>query len=182
MYIVFSKIEFRSVKIMNTNLFAQYRKLHKLATTNSKFEKKIILDMHHHKTCMYINFQQNQVKTQVMTVHTSLFAKKIPICINLQLPIIIFKNRLFQTCIFVKRTCMSIFSKIGLVDRSKIVHTNLFAGCINLQLPIIILKNLIFLDMHHHETYMYINFQQNQGKTQVMTVHTSLFAKKSQVA
>ena len=31
--------------------------------------------MHDHKTYMYINFQQNQVKTQVMTVHTSLFAK-----------------------------------------------------------------------------------------------------------
>ena len=36
--------------------------------------------------------------------------------------------------------------------------------------------------MHHRKTYMYINFQQNQVKTQVMTVHTSLFAKKSQVA
>ena len=31
--------------------------------------------MHDHKTYMYINFQQNQVKTQVMTVRTSLFAK-----------------------------------------------------------------------------------------------------------
>ena len=61
--------------------------------------------MHDHKTDMYINFQQNQVKTQVMTVHTSLFAKKIVSCINLQLPIIIFKNRLFQSCIIVKRTC-----------------------------------------------------------------------------
>ena len=30
--------------------------------------------MHDHKTYMYINFQQNQVKT-VMTVHTSVFAK-----------------------------------------------------------------------------------------------------------
>ena len=50
---------------------------------------------------MYINFQQNQVKTQVMTVHTSLFAKKIASCINLQLPI--------------------------KIDRSKIVYTNLFA-------------------------------------------------------
>ena len=60
---------------MHTNLFAQYRKLHTFATTNSNFEKKIILDMHDHKTYMYINFQQNQVKTQVMTVHTSLFAK-----------------------------------------------------------------------------------------------------------
>ena len=31
--------------------------------------------MHHHKTYMYINFQQNQVKTQVMAVHTILLAK-----------------------------------------------------------------------------------------------------------
>ena len=32
--------------------------------------------------------------------------------------------------------------------------------------------------MHNHKTYMYINLQQNQDKTQlVMTVHTSLFAK-----
>ena len=45
--------------------------------------------------------------------------KNIASCINLQLPIVIFKNRLFQACIFVKRTCMSIFSKIGLVDESK---------------------------------------------------------------
>ena len=58
----------RSVKTVHTNLFAQYRKLHKLATTNSNFEKKVLLDMHHHKTYMYINFQQDQVKTQVMTV------------------------------------------------------------------------------------------------------------------
>ena len=67
----------RPVKTVHTNLFAQYRKLHKFTTTNiSNFEKKtILLDIHHHKTYMYINFQQNQVKTQVMTVHTSLFAK-----------------------------------------------------------------------------------------------------------
>ena len=59
----------RSVKTVHTNLFAQYRKLHKVATTNSTFEKKkFFLDIHHHKTYMYINFQQNQVKTQVMTV------------------------------------------------------------------------------------------------------------------
>ena len=38
------------------------------------------------------------------------------------------KNRLFQTCIIVKHTCISIFSKIGLVYRSvKTVQTNLFA-------------------------------------------------------
>ena len=60
----------RSVKTVHTNLFAQYRKLHKFATTNSNFEKKIILEIHHHKTYVYINFHQNQVKTQVMTVPT----------------------------------------------------------------------------------------------------------------
>ena len=68
----------RSVKTVHTHLFAQYRKLYKFATTNRNFEKKKILvdiDLHHHKTYKYINFRQNQVKTQVMTVHTSLFAK-----------------------------------------------------------------------------------------------------------
>ena len=30
----------------------------------------------------------------------------------------ILKNRLIQTCNIVKRTCISIFSKIGLVDQS----------------------------------------------------------------
>ena len=66
----------RSVKTVHTNLFAKKCKLHKFATTNSNFEKKtIFLDMHHHKTSMYINFQQNQVKTQVMTVHTRVGVK-----------------------------------------------------------------------------------------------------------
>ena len=37
-------------------LFLNNRKLHKFATTNSNFEKKNILDMHHHKTYMYVNF------------------------------------------------------------------------------------------------------------------------------
>ena len=96
---------------------------------------------------MYINFQQNRVKTQVMTVLTSLFAKKIASCINLQLRIIIFKNRLFQTCIIVKRTCTSIFSKIGLVDQSKPctqIYLQKIANCINLQLAIRISKNQAF--------------------------------------
>ena len=51
----------RSVKTVHTNLFAQYRKLHKFATTNNNFKKKIILDIHHHETYMYINFQPDQV-------------------------------------------------------------------------------------------------------------------------
>ena len=85
----------RSVKTVHTNIFAQYRKLHKFATTNSNLEKKkIILDVHHYKTYMYINSQQNQVKTQVMTVHTSYFAK-IASCINLQLPLVTLKKLIF---------------------------------------------------------------------------------------
>ena len=31
--------------------------------------------MHHHKTYMYINFQQNRVSRSVKTVHTNIFAK-----------------------------------------------------------------------------------------------------------
>ena len=64
---------------------------------------------------------------------------------NLQLPIyIFFKNRHFQTCIIVKRTCISIFSKIGLVDQSKTctqIYLQKFLNCNNLQLAIRILKN-----------------------------------------
>ena len=56
MYIEFQQNRVcRLVKTVHTNLFAQYRKLHKFATTNSNFAKKILLDMHHHKTYMYIN-------------------------------------------------------------------------------------------------------------------------------
>ena len=67
----------RSVKTVHTNLFAQYRKLHKFATTNSNFEENqsfltCIIIKH---TCISI-FSKNRVKTQVMTVLTSLFAKK----------------------------------------------------------------------------------------------------------
>ena len=34
---------------------------------------------------MYINCQQNRVKTSVITVHTNIFPKKIASCIKLQL-------------------------------------------------------------------------------------------------
>ena len=83
--------------------------------------------MHHRKTYMYINFQQNRISRSV-------------------------------------KTCTQIFLQK-------------FASCINLQLPIVILKKTILLDMHHHKTYMHINFQQNRVKTQVITVLTSIFAK-----
>ena len=76
-----------------------------------------------------------------------MYSPKIASCINLQLPIAIFKNRLFQTCIIAKRTCISIFSTIGLVDQSKLctqIYLQKFAYCINLQLTIRILKNHAF--------------------------------------
>ena len=38
-------------------------------------KKSILLDMHHHKTYRYSNFQQNRVNRSVITVHTSVFAK-----------------------------------------------------------------------------------------------------------
>ena len=78
MYINFQQnLVCRSVKTVYTNLFAQYRKLQKFATTNSNFEKINSLDLH--KTNMYINFQQNGVKTQVIAVLTSLFSKKLQV-------------------------------------------------------------------------------------------------------
>ena len=109
-------------------------------------KKSILLDMHHHKTYMHINVQQNRVNRSVITVHTNLFAKHIASCINLQLPIRILKNPSFQTCIIVKRTCISNFSTIGLGDLSKPctqIYLQKIASCINLQLPIVILKKSI---------------------------------------
>ena len=76
-----------------------------------------------------------------------MYSPKIASCINLQIPIAIFKNRPFQTCLIVKRTCISIFSKIGLVDQSKLctqIYLQKFANCINLQLAIRISKNHAF--------------------------------------
>ena len=38
------------------------------------------------------------------------------------------------------------------------IYLQIIATCINLQLPIVILRKNDYLDMHHHITYMYINF------------------------
>ena len=76
------------VIFVHTNVFSKNRKLQKFATTNSIFFKSTISDMHHRKTYMYINFQQNRVSRSVKTVHTNLFAN----CINLQLAIRILKK------------------------------------------------------------------------------------------
>ena len=137
----------RSVKTVHTNLFAQYRKLHKFATTNSNFEENQSF-----WTCIIIKHTCISIfsKIGLNTSHDRAYKfirKKIASCINLQLRIIIFQNRLFQTCIIVKRTCTSIFSKIGLVDQSKPctqIYLQKIANCINLQLAIIISKNQAF--------------------------------------
>ena len=73
------------------------------------------------KTYMYIHFQQNWVCRSVKPC-TQIYLHNIAICIDLQLPIVIFK------------------------------------------------KKSIILGMHHHKTYMCINFQQNRVETQVVTV------------
>ena len=57
------------------------------------------------------------------------------------------------------------------------IYLHNIAICIDLQLPIVILNKSTILDMHHHKTYMCINFQQNRVETQVVTVLTSLIAK-----
>ena len=66
-----------SVIIVQTNLFPKNRKLHKFATTVPIliFKKSTLSDMHHRKTYMYINFQQNRASRSVKTVHTNLFVK-----------------------------------------------------------------------------------------------------------
>ena len=99
--------------------------------------------MHYRIRYMHVKYQLNQDKRFVKTVNT----KNKLNCMNLQLPIAIFKNRPLQTCIIVKRTCMSIFSKIGLADQSKLctqIYLQKFANCINMQLAIRISKNHTF--------------------------------------
>ena len=76
MYINFQQNQVsRAVKTVHTNLFANNRNLHKFATTNRNFEKKLILsDMHHRVTYMSIHFQQIRVSGSVKAVLTNIFA------------------------------------------------------------------------------------------------------------
>ena len=138
----------RSVKTVQTNLFAKNRYLHEFATTNSNFEKKsIISDMRHRKTYMYINFQQNRVIRSVKTVRTNIFAKNCELH-TFAATNSIFLNQLLKTCIIIKRTCILLsFSKSVLVDQSKPctqIYLQKIRNCINLQLAIRILKNHAF--------------------------------------
>ena len=102
--------------------------------------------MRHRKTYMHINFQQIVLVDQSKPC-VQLNFLIIASCIHLQLPIVIYLNQLFQTCIIEKKY-MHIKFQQNRVSRSvKTVHTNLFAkncldaNCINLQLRIRILKN-----------------------------------------
>ena len=67
----------RSVITVHTHVFAK-----KIASCINLqlpiviFFKLTLSDMHHRKTYMYINFQQNRVSRSVKNVHTNLFAKK----------------------------------------------------------------------------------------------------------
>ena len=84
---------------------------------------------------MYINFQQNWANRSVITVHTNVFAKNRKLHEFATANNFFFKNQLFQTCIIVKRTSISIFSKIGLVDQSKLctqIYLQKFANCIKI--------------------------------------------------
>ena len=62
--------------------------------------------MHHHKTYMYINFQQNRVCRSDKTVHTNLFAKDCKSHKFATTNRNFLKNRLFETCVIVKCTCI----------------------------------------------------------------------------
>ena len=96
---------------------------------------------------MYINFHQNRVSIDQSKPCTQSYLQKIVSCMNMQLTIRILKPNFFQTCIIGQRTCISIFSKFGLVDLSKPctqVYLQIFPNCINLQLAIRISKNHAF--------------------------------------
>ena len=112
---------------MHTKLFAKNRKLHKYATYNLNFETKLLSNMHHLITYLYINFQQNRVSRSVKTctqVYLQIFAN----CIIWQLAIRISKNHAFRTCTTPSRTIRPILSSIGLLDnelpRKEIISTH----------------------------------------------------------
>ena len=99
--------------------------------------------MHHHKTYMYINCQQNQMCRSVKTVHTNVCAKK-----NRKLHKFANTNRIFYKSTLSdmhhRKAYMYINFQQNRVSRSvKTVHTNLI-NCINLQLAIRITKNHAF--------------------------------------
>ena len=85
-----------------------------------------------------------------------------------------------------KRTCITIFSKLGLADQSKPCKVIYLQKNVklhkNLQLLIVILKKIFFLDMHHYQNVHVYQFSAKSGSWISHNVHTNLFAKKSQFA
>ena len=83
--------------------------------------------MHHRKSYMCYNFQQNRVRRSVKTVHTNLFANFL-IRINLQLAIRIYKNHALRTCTAPSRTFRPILRSIDILDfeipRKEIISTD----------------------------------------------------------
>ena len=83
--------------------------------------------MHHRKTYMYNNFQQNRVVDQSKPC-TQIYLQKFLININLQLAIRISKNHAFRTCTAPSRTFRPILRSIGLLDieilRKEIIFTD----------------------------------------------------------
>ena len=66
----------RSALTVHTNVFAKkIASCINLQLPIAIFFKSTLSDMHHRKTYMYINFQQNRVSRSVKTVHTNLLAK-----------------------------------------------------------------------------------------------------------
>ena len=112
MYINFhqNRVSIDQSKPCTQSYLQKNRKLHKYATYNSNFEIKLLSDMHHRITYLYINFQQNGVSRSVKTVHTNLFAK------NCKFAIRISKNQAFRTCTTPSRTFRPILRSIGLLD------------------------------------------------------------------
>ena len=139
----------RSVKTVHTNSFVNNLINLQLPILILK-KKSIISDIHHHVTYMYIHFQQIRVSGSVKTVLTltNIFAnnrkmhKFATTNSNFEE-----KQQLIQTCGIVKRACISIFSKLGLVDQSKpftLMYLQKMASYIDLQLPKVILKKQLF--------------------------------------
>ena len=97
MYINFKQTRVsRSVQTVHTNIFANNRNLHKFATTNSNFEKKLLF---RHASSYNVHVYQFLAKSgwyvdYSKAVHT-IYLQKIASCINLQLPIVILKKKKF---------------------------------------------------------------------------------------
>ena len=137
----------RSVKTIHTNVFAKIISCIGLQIPIVFSKKSIISDKHHRITYMYIYFQQNRVHIEQSNPCTPTYLQKIVSCIICNFQHQFRNNRLFQTCIILQCTYISIFSKIRLVDQSKPctqIYLQIIINCINLQLAIRISRSCSF--------------------------------------